>query len=166
LHIPYPPARTYLLEALHGTQALYNGWLPRDAVEQVAAYLRVPLADVYGVIEFYEMFHAEPVGHQVIRVCQDASCAVAGADRLLGSLCARQGIAAGIQATARNVGMVLGVGLAGAIFTTVLSQEGGAPGISLGQTPALFDAVHVSFRVAAGVAAGGAVVSAVRGRQG
>src|SRR5678815_625048 len=31
----------------------------------------------------------------------------------------RQGIAAGVLATARNVGMVLGVGLAGAVFTTV-----------------------------------------------
>ncbi len=30
----------------------------------------------------------------------------------------RQGIASGIQATARNVGMVLGVGLAGAILTS------------------------------------------------
>ncbi len=69
----YAPARTYLLEALHDTQALCGGWLPQDAVEQVAASLRVPLADVYGVIEFYEMFHAEPAGRQVIRVCQDAS---------------------------------------------------------------------------------------------
>lgn len=36
----------------------------------------------------------------------------------------RQGIAAGILATARNVGMVLGVGLAGAVFTTVLARAG------------------------------------------
>jgi EmrB/QacA subfamily drug resistance transporter len=34
----------------------------------------------------------------------------------------RQGIAAGILATARNFGMVLGVGIAGAIYTTVLSH--------------------------------------------
>lgn len=35
-----------------------------------------------------------------------------------------QGIAAGILATARNVGMVIGIGIAGAIFTTVLAQAG------------------------------------------
>ncbi len=35
---------------------------------------------------------------------------------------ARQGIAAGIMATSRNVGMVLGVGLAGAVFNTVVAQ--------------------------------------------
>ncbi len=91
----YPPARTYLLEALHDAQELCGGWLPRDAVEQVTSHLRVPLADVYGVIEFYDMFHAEPVGRQVIRVCQDASCAVAGADRLLGDLCERLGVRPG-----------------------------------------------------------------------
>jgi hypothetical protein len=34
----------------------------------------------------------------------------------------RQGIAAGVLALARNVGMVLGIGLTGAIFTTVLAQ--------------------------------------------
>jgi len=37
----------------------------------------------------------------------------------------RQGIAAGVLATSRNVGMVLGVGLAGAIFTTVVALRGG-----------------------------------------
>lgn len=35
---------------------------------------------------------------------------------------ARQGIAAGIMATSRNVGMVLGVGLAGAVFNTVVAH--------------------------------------------
>jgi EmrB/QacA subfamily drug resistance transporter len=38
----------------------------------------------------------------------------------------RQGIAAGVLALARNVGMVLGIGLTGAIFTTYLSR--GNPG--------------------------------------
>ncbi len=36
----------------------------------------------------------------------------------------RRGIASGVLAGARNVGMVLGVGLAGAVFTTVLSRAG------------------------------------------
>ena len=78
----YAPSRTYLLEALHDAQELFGGWLPRPAVEQIATYLGVPVADVYGVIEFYEMFRAEPVGRKLIRVCQDGPCAVAGADEL------------------------------------------------------------------------------------
>jgi len=35
----------------------------------------------------------------------------------------RQGVASGVLATARNFGMVLGIGLAGAIFTTHLAQN-------------------------------------------
>jgi MFS family permease len=36
----------------------------------------------------------------------------------------RRGIASGVLAAARNVGMVLGVGLAGAVLTTVLARQG------------------------------------------
>jgi EmrB/QacA subfamily drug resistance transporter len=71
----------------------------------------------------------------------------------------RQGIAAGVLATARNVGMVLGVGLAGAIFTTVVAR--GSAGA--GDPASLFTAVQASFLVAAGIAFLGAVVAAVRG---
>ncbi|HTT70323.1 MAG TPA: MFS transporter [Anaeromyxobacteraceae bacterium] len=45
--------------------------------------------------------------------------------RLLGAAPGhRQGIASGVLAAARNVGMVLGVGLAGAVYTTVLARLG------------------------------------------
>jgi EmrB/QacA subfamily drug resistance transporter len=68
----------------------------------------------------------------------------------------RQGIAAGVLATARNAGMVLGVGLAGAVFTTVLA---GAPEGSL---PALVAGTQASLWVAAAVAVVGAVTSGLR----
>ena len=71
----------------------------------------------------------------------------------------RRGIASGILATARNVGMVLGVGLAGAIFTTVQAQ-----GQALGSSTATFDGIHMGFLVAVGVALVGALTSAVRGK--
>jgi NADH-quinone oxidoreductase subunit F len=68
-------------------------------VEQIAAYLGVPLADVYGVIEFYEMFRTEPAGRAVIRICQDGPCAAAGAARLTNQVGERLGIRPG-QTTA------------------------------------------------------------------
>jgi EmrB/QacA subfamily drug resistance transporter len=68
----------------------------------------------------------------------------------------RQGIAAGILATSRNVGMVLGVGLAGAVFTTVLSQSGEM------QAAALYDALHISLLVSTGIAVLGLIVTAKR----
>jgi EmrB/QacA subfamily drug resistance transporter len=66
----------------------------------------------------------------------------------------RQGIASGILATARNVGMVLGVGLAGAILSTFTVAGGDAM---------LFSAVTTGFVVAGGLAVVGVVVSSVRG---
>jgi EmrB/QacA subfamily drug resistance transporter len=68
----------------------------------------------------------------------------------------RQGIAAGIMATARSTGMVLGVGLAGAIFTTILAN-------SIGDE-ALYAAIRTSFIVAAVLAVVGAFTSAIRER--
>lgn len=75
----------------------------------------------------------------------------------------RQGIASGVLATCRNVGMVLGVGLAGAIFTTVLGSAGldDASLVSTGNV--LFYAVDTGFIVASGIAVLGALTSAVRG---
>lgn len=67
----------------------------------------------------------------------------------------RRGIASGILAEARNVGMVLGVALAGAVFTSVLH------GTQPGGNPATFSALSMGFFAAAIVAAAGAVVAMV-----
>jgi NADH-quinone oxidoreductase subunit F len=90
-----PQGPKVLIEVLHECQAIFGGWLPRPAVEWVAAALNMPVADVYGVTEFYEMLHTEPVGNRVIRVCQDAPCALAGADVLMKETCQRLGIQPG-----------------------------------------------------------------------
>jgi EmrB/QacA subfamily drug resistance transporter len=79
---------------------------------------------------------------------------------LMGSAPRReQGIAAGILASARNVGMVLGIGFAGAIFTSILTQS--SLGVS-GQV--LFAAVRAGFFGTALLAIVGVIVSAVRGK--
>jgi MFS family permease len=73
----------------------------------------------------------------------------------------RQGIAAGILATSRNMGMVLGIGLAGAIFTTVMAQSGAGQPVAT-PSPVLFEAFRASFTTASGVALLGALISLVR----
>jgi EmrB/QacA subfamily drug resistance transporter len=67
----------------------------------------------------------------------------------------RQGIAAGVLATARSLGMVLGVGLAGAVYTTVLAHSNEA-------NSTLYHAIHTSFMVAFGFAILGIITSAVK----
>ncbi len=68
----------------------------------------------------------------------------------------RQGIAAGILALARNVGMVIGVGLAGAVYTTVLGP-GGA-----GEASAIVEAMRLTYLLATGIAVLGMGVAALR----
>jgi len=81
-----PQGRTALLPALHAAQALY-GHLPAPVAAEVGRALRVPLADVYGVIDFYAMFYKEPRGQTMIRVCGDPACALAGGDDVLRAVC-------------------------------------------------------------------------------
>lgn len=67
----------------------------------------------------------------------------------------RQGIASGMLATARNVGMVLGIGMAGAIFTTMQSAGG---------DNALFSAVRAGFLASVAVALLAALAAFARGK--
>jgi EmrB/QacA subfamily drug resistance transporter len=69
----------------------------------------------------------------------------------------RQGIAAGVLALSRNVGMVLGIGLTGAIFTTILSR--GNPG----GADTLVHGFNAGLLFASGVALLAAVASFERG---
>jgi len=90
-----PQGRTALLPALHAAQAIY-GWLPEPVATEVGRALRVPLADVYGVIDFYAMFYRRPVGKTIVRVCGDPACALApngGGDAVLDAACRHLGVA-------------------------------------------------------------------------
>jgi len=89
-----PLGRSGLLPALHAAQKIY-GWLPQEVSAEVAKALRLPLADVHGVIEFYSLFYNEPVGRKIIRVCTDPACGLKGADGLLERLCRHHGIEPG-----------------------------------------------------------------------
>jgi len=77
-----PQGRTALLPALHAAQELY-GYLPEPVAAVVAQTLNVPLAEVYGVIDFYALFYRYPVGKTIIHVCNDPACAMAGSENVL-----------------------------------------------------------------------------------
>lgn len=78
--------RTALLPALHAAQKLY-GHLPEPVAAEVGRALGVPLADVYGVIDFYSMFYSHPTGKTMVRVCTDPACALGGGEDVLERLC-------------------------------------------------------------------------------
>ncbi len=74
-----PQGRSGLLPALHAAQDLY-GYVPESAAAEIGARLGVPLADIYGVIDFYTLFFRQPIAKTVVHVCNDPACAMAGSE--------------------------------------------------------------------------------------
>ena len=73
--------RDSLLPLLHDAQEIY-GWLPREVQQVIGETLRVPLAEIHGVIEFYSMFYNLPTAKRVIRMCEDPACYLLGGDEV------------------------------------------------------------------------------------
>jgi NADH-quinone oxidoreductase subunit E len=79
----YPPeSRSAVLPALRLAQERY-GWLPPDAIREVADALEVTPAYVHSIASFYDQFHLEPVGEHLVEICTNVSCAVVGAQQVL-----------------------------------------------------------------------------------
>lgn len=82
--------RDALLPVLWEIQTHF-GHINADIVHEISHVLRVPATEIYGVIEFYSLFHTKPTGKRVIRVCTDPSCGLANADGVMDSLCKQVG---------------------------------------------------------------------------
>jgi len=79
--------RSGLLPALQAVQAEY-GWISQEQAAEIARLLHVPLAEVHGVIEFYDLLHNKPRKKRTLHVCTDAACSLRGADQRLRDLSA------------------------------------------------------------------------------
>lgn len=89
----YPDKKSAMLPALWIAQREYGGWLPREALLEVAVRLGRSYAEVEGVATFYTMYHVgHPVGRHVIEVCTCLSCHLCGAYRIADYLRERLGI--------------------------------------------------------------------------
>ncbi len=54
------------------------GYLPREAMLEIARFLNIPEIDVYGVVTFYNQFRLNPPGKHSIRVCLGTACHMKG----------------------------------------------------------------------------------------
>ncbi len=90
----YPDPRSATLPALRLAQQRY-GWLPPEALREVAAALGVTPAYCQSVASFYDMFHLEPVGRHLIEVCTNISCGLLGAQQVLEAFQEELGVQAG-----------------------------------------------------------------------
>lgn len=82
----FQSGRPNLIPVLFETQALY-GHLTEPALEAISRHLRVPLAEIHGVIEFYTMLYRRPVGQTIVRICTSPTCAQLGGDQALKAAC-------------------------------------------------------------------------------
>jgi NADH-quinone oxidoreductase subunit E len=54
------------------------GYLPREAMVEIATFLNMPEIEVYGVVTFYNQFRLNPPGRHAIRVCLGTACHMKG----------------------------------------------------------------------------------------
>jgi NADH-quinone oxidoreductase subunit E len=66
-----------LLPALHMVQHEY-GWIPGQAMLEVAEFLELKPADVIDTASFYEEYWLKPKGEHLVQVCRSIACEFCG----------------------------------------------------------------------------------------
>ena len=78
----YKQDKDNLIQILNDVQEHY-GYIPTHAQMEIANYLNIPLAEVYGVVTFYSRFTLKPKGKYNIAVCLGTACYVKGSEKIL-----------------------------------------------------------------------------------
>lgn len=78
----YPSKVALLLPALHEAQK-ESGWLPPEALDEIASYIGIHPAQVREVASFYTMYNLKPVGKYNMKICTNVACTLRGAERLV-----------------------------------------------------------------------------------
>ncbi|MCF0124379.1 MAG: NADH-quinone oxidoreductase subunit NuoE [Clostridia bacterium] len=90
----YKPVKDNLIQMLNEVQDHY-GYVPKEVQKELADFLSIPLAEVYGVVTFYSRFSLEPQGKYKISVCLGTACFVKGSQKIMDRLTERLKIEAG-----------------------------------------------------------------------
>jgi NADH-quinone oxidoreductase subunit E len=67
-----------LLQEIQDTR----GYIPENAVSEVARHLEMPAVKIYSVATFYNEFRFDPGGRFHIQACQGIGCQVDGSERV------------------------------------------------------------------------------------
>lgn len=90
----FPRKQAATLPALHAIQEKH-GWIPHQAMIELAQFLEVPASEIMDTATFYEEFWLQPKGQYVIWVCQSISCELMGHMSLLKRVSEKLGIEPG-----------------------------------------------------------------------
>ncbi len=92
----YPPEhkRSAIMPLLYLAQR-EEGYISRQAMEEIAELLEISVTEVAGVVGFYTLYHDRKEGKYRVQVCTDLPCALRGADEFLKELSQALGIQPG-----------------------------------------------------------------------
>ncbi len=92
----YPPEqkRSAVMPLLYLAQR-EEGYITKEAMEDIARLLDISVTDVGALIGFYTLYHDKKEGKYRMQVCTDLPCALRGADEFMASLCSNLGIKVG-----------------------------------------------------------------------
>ncbi|PJF45208.1 MAG: hypothetical protein CUN55_00125 [Phototrophicales bacterium] len=76
----YPDKRSAVMPLLYLAQEAY-GWLPEEALDEVAELCDIDPTQVKSIAGFYTMYRETPKGKYWLQVCTDLPCALRGADQ-------------------------------------------------------------------------------------
>jgi NADH-quinone oxidoreductase subunit E len=83
-----------LIAILQETQEAI-GYLPTEAMQEIAEFLNLTDGEVFGVATFYAQFRFAPSGKNRVTVCRGTACHVRGGARILKEVQQRLGIKSG-----------------------------------------------------------------------
>jgi len=86
--------RDELIPLLQEVQEQFR-YLPPEAMQRIARFLRTPESAVFGVGTFYAQFKFTPSGRRIVRVCRGTACHVRGVAQVLGEVERRLGVKPG-----------------------------------------------------------------------
>jgi len=89
---PYPEAAC--IDALKIVQK-QRGWISDEAIRDIAAELNMSDDEVDGIATFYSRIYRQPVGRNIILVCEGISCMVMGYQSLSRYISEKLGIGFG-----------------------------------------------------------------------
>lgn len=95
-HAPYRHA--VAIDALKIVQA-HRGWVSDDSLKAIARHLDMSADELDGIATFYNLIFRQPVGEQVILLCNSISCWIKGCDQLQQHISEQLGIELGETST-------------------------------------------------------------------
>ena len=79
------PERVELIRILQEVEERF-GYLPREAMLEVANFTQIPASAVYGVATFYNRFRFTPLGRHPVKACLGTACHMQGGALVLEAL--------------------------------------------------------------------------------